>query len=238
MLNESKLTATGTMKHPGTGEEVKGTFAWTNPEAKPGAAGDYTASWTFTPAEGYEEYATATGTVKVKVKPAKLTVSVKASRAYYTGEAQIASIIASGQSVDSTSVTFTYSDKVDGNYTSDRSEHSPTRVRTPLTTRRKPRTTNQLPRYVHRDHRPAADQPSLCFVNLQDLRRQCRCHAYCGQADVLQQNGESPGYHTSQYGALLLKRPIYQAAGGRELSALAGGRGRKGAFLHHDAHKQ
>ena len=119
MLNESKLTATGTMKHPGTGEEVKGTFAWTNPEAKPGAAGDYTASWTFTPAAGYEEYAPATGTVTVKVKPAKLTVSVKASRAYYTGEAQIASIIASGQSVDSTSVTFTYSDKVDGDYTSD-----------------------------------------------------------------------------------------------------------------------
>ena len=68
-LNESKLTATGTMKHPGTGEEVKGTFAWTNPEAKPGAAGDYTASWTFTPAEGYEEYAPATGEVAVKVNP-------------------------------------------------------------------------------------------------------------------------------------------------------------------------
>lgn len=118
MLNESKLTATGTMKHPGTGEEVKGTFAWTNPEAKPGAAGDYTASWTFTPAAGYEEYAPATGTVTVKVKPAKLIVSVKASSMYYTGEEQIASIIASGQSVDSTPVTFTYSDKVDGNYTS------------------------------------------------------------------------------------------------------------------------
>ena len=118
MLNESKLTATGTMKHPGTGEEVKGTFAGTNPEAKPGAAGDYTASWTFTPAAGYEEYAPATGTVTIKVKPAKLIVSVKASRAYYNGEAQIASIIASGQSVDSTPVTFTYSDKVDGNYTS------------------------------------------------------------------------------------------------------------------------
>ena len=118
MLNESKLTATGTMKHPGTGEEVKGTFAWTNPEAKPGAAGDYTASWTFTPAAGYEEYAPATGTVTVKVKPAKLIVSVKASSMYYTGEEQIASIIASGQSVDSTPVTFTYSDKEDGNYTS------------------------------------------------------------------------------------------------------------------------
>ena len=117
-LNESKLTATGTMKHPGTGEEVKGTFAWKDGTIKPNA-GSYDAEWTFTPAAGYEEYAPATGTVTVKVKPAKLTVSVKASRAYYTGEAQIASIIASGQSVDSTPVTFTYSDKVDGNYTSD-----------------------------------------------------------------------------------------------------------------------
>ena len=36
-------------------------------------AGDYEAEWTFTPAEGYEEYATATGTVTIKVKPAKLT---------------------------------------------------------------------------------------------------------------------------------------------------------------------
>ena len=118
-LNESKLTATGTMKHPGTGEEVKGTFAWKNGTVKPDASDSYEAEWTFTPAAGYEEYAPATGTVTVKVKPAKLTVSVKASRTYYTGEAQIASIIASGQSVDSTPVTFTYSDKVDGNYTSD-----------------------------------------------------------------------------------------------------------------------
>ena len=117
-LNESKLTATGTMKHPGTGEEVKGTFAWKNGTVKPDASDSYEAEWTFTPAAGYEEYAPATGTVTVKVKPAKLIVSVKASSMYYTGEEQIASIIASGQSVDSTPVTFTYSDKVDGNYTS------------------------------------------------------------------------------------------------------------------------
>ena len=109
-------TITGTMKDDG--KTVEGTFEWTDPSTKPDKAGDYQAEWTFTPAEGYEEYATATGTVTVKVKPAKLTVSVKASRAYYNGEAQIASIIASGQSVDSTPVTFTYSDKVDGNYTS------------------------------------------------------------------------------------------------------------------------
>ena len=113
----SKSEISGKMKDPNTGDAVNGTFAWTNGTIKPDA-GDYPASWTFTPAEGYEEYATATGAVTIKVKPAKLTVSVKASSAYYNGEAQIASIIASGQSVDSTPVAFTYSDKVDGNYTS------------------------------------------------------------------------------------------------------------------------
>ena len=115
-LADSKLTVNGTMKDDG--KTVEGTFEWTNPSTKPNKAGDYQAEWTFTPAEGYEEYATATGTVIIKVKPAKLTVSVKASSMYYTGEEQIASIIASGESVDSTPVTFTYSDKVDGDYTS------------------------------------------------------------------------------------------------------------------------
>ena len=116
-LADSKLAVNGTMKGPNTSATVDGTFTWTDGTIKPDA-GSYDAEWTFTPAEGYEEYATATGTVTVKVKPAKLIVSVKASSMYYTGEEQIASIIASGQSVDSTPVTFTYSDKVDGNYTS------------------------------------------------------------------------------------------------------------------------
>ena len=113
----SMSTIMGKMKDSTTGDAVNGTFAWTDGTITPNA-GDYDAEWTFTPAEGYEEYATATGTVTIKVKPAKLIVSVKASSMYYTGEEQIASIIASGQSVDSTPVTFTYSDKVDGNYTS------------------------------------------------------------------------------------------------------------------------
>ena len=113
----SKSTISGKMKDPDTGKSVNGTFAWTDGTINPNA-GDYEAEWTFTPAAGYEKYATATGTVTIKVKPAKLIVSVKASSMYYTGEEQIASIIASGQSVDSTPVTFTYSDKVDGNYTS------------------------------------------------------------------------------------------------------------------------
>ena len=105
------------MKDPNTGDAVNGTFTWTDGTIKPDANDRYEADWTFTPPAGYEKYATATGTVTVKVKPAKLIVSVKASSMYYTGEEQIASIIASGQSVDSTPVTFTYSDKVDGNYT-------------------------------------------------------------------------------------------------------------------------
>ena len=117
-LADSKLAVNGTMKDPNTREEVKGTFAWTDDTIKP-AAGDYEAEWTFTPAAGYEKYATATGTVTVKVKPAKLTVSVEASSMYYTGEEQIASIIASGQSVDSTPVTFTYSTTENGIYTSE-----------------------------------------------------------------------------------------------------------------------
>lgn len=66
---DSKLTVTGVMKCPRTKKEIKGRFAWTAPETKPDAAGDYTAEWTFTPAEGYEEYATATGEVAVKVNP-------------------------------------------------------------------------------------------------------------------------------------------------------------------------
>ena len=114
----SKSEISGKMKDPDTGKSVNGTFTWTDGTIKPDANDRYEAEWTFTPAAGYEKYATATGTVTVKVKPAKLIVSVKASSMYYTGKEQIASIIASGQSVDSTPVTFTYSDKVDGNYTS------------------------------------------------------------------------------------------------------------------------
>ena len=116
-LADSKLAVNGTMKDPNTGDAVNGTFTWTDGTITPNA-GDYEAEWTFTPAAGYEKYATATGTVTIKVKPAKLTVSVQASSMYYTGEEQIASIIASGESVDSTPVTFTYSNKKDGNYTS------------------------------------------------------------------------------------------------------------------------
>ncbi len=118
-LAESTLTATGSMICPRTQAVIPGTFAWKGGTIKPNA-GSYDAEWTFTPAEGYEEYAPATGTVNVTVEPAELTgVSVRASITYYTGKPQHASTIAFGQSVDGTTVTFTYSDKVDGDYTSD-----------------------------------------------------------------------------------------------------------------------
>ena len=118
-LAESTLTATGSMICPRTQAVIPGTFAWKDGTIKPNA-GSYDAEWTFTPAEGYEEYAPATGTVTVTVEPAELTgVSVRAPSTYYTGKPQHASTIASGQSVDGTTVTFTCSDKVDGDYTSD-----------------------------------------------------------------------------------------------------------------------
>ena len=117
MLNESKLTATGTMKHPGTGEEVKGTFAWTNPEAKPGAAGDSTASWTFTPAAGYEEYAPATGTVTIKVNKATPTFTAPTAQENLTYTGQEQALITAG-SVTSGG-TMQYSLTKDGTYSQD-----------------------------------------------------------------------------------------------------------------------
>ena len=64
-----KSTISGKMKDPATGAEVEGTFVWEDGTIKPNASKNYQAEWTFTPAEGYEEYAIATGTVMVTVNP-------------------------------------------------------------------------------------------------------------------------------------------------------------------------
>ena len=69
-LADSKLTVTGKMKCPRTGNEIPGTFAWKDGTVIPDA-GSYEAEWTFTPDEGYEEYAPATGTATVKVDKAQ-----------------------------------------------------------------------------------------------------------------------------------------------------------------------
>lgn len=69
-LSDSKIT--GKMKDDG--KTIDGTFAWKNGAINPDA-GSYDAEWVFTPAEGYEEYATATGTATVTVNRKAVTVS-------------------------------------------------------------------------------------------------------------------------------------------------------------------
>ena len=86
----SKSNISGTMKDDGN--TVEGTFEWTNPSTKPDKAGDYQAEWTFTPAAGYEKYATATGTVTIKVNkatiPADAITAPAANALTYNGNDQ------------------------------------------------------------------------------------------------------------------------------------------------------
>lgn len=65
----SKSEISGKMKDPNTGDAVNGTFAWTDDTIKPDANDSYKAEWTFTPAAGYEKYATVTGKATVEVAP-------------------------------------------------------------------------------------------------------------------------------------------------------------------------
>ena len=115
-LNESKLTATGTMKHPGTGEEVKGTFAWKNGTVKPDASDSYEAEWTFTPAAGYEEYAPATGTVTVKVNKATPTFTAPTAQENLTYTGQEQALIIAGMTDHG---TIKYSLTENGTYSQD-----------------------------------------------------------------------------------------------------------------------
>lgn len=55
------------MKDPNTGDEVNGTFTWTDGAVKPDANDRYEAEWAFTPDS--EEYATVTDTATVEVAP-------------------------------------------------------------------------------------------------------------------------------------------------------------------------
>ena len=89
-LADSKLTVNGTMQDPTTGNAVNGTFAWKNGTIQPAANDSYEAEWVFTPAEGYEEYATATGTVTIKVNKATPTFTAPTAQENltYTGQEQ------------------------------------------------------------------------------------------------------------------------------------------------------
>ena len=111
-LNDSKIA--GKMK--AGGKAIDGTFTWTNGTFKP-AAGDYPASWTFTPAEGYEEYATATGTVTIKVNKATPTFNAPTAQENLTYTGQEQALITAG-SVTSGG-TMQYSLTENGTYSPD-----------------------------------------------------------------------------------------------------------------------
>ena len=114
-LADSKLTVNGTMQDDG--KTVEGTFEWTDPSTKPDKAGDYQAEWTFTPAAGYEKYATATGTVTIKVNKAtpNFTAPTAQENLTYTGQKQ--ALITAGSVMDYG--TMQYSLTENGTYSQD-----------------------------------------------------------------------------------------------------------------------
>ncbi|MBD8995689.1 MAG: Ig-like domain repeat protein [Clostridiales bacterium] len=135
-LENSTLTVKGTMKDPTTGEAVPGTFAWLNKYDRPINTGDVYFDWTFTPAEGYEEYAAVTGIVKVPVAPKSINgaaITLEAASLEYnaaeqspkiTGvtldnwdETRITYIIKSGDKATDVSDSITLTIEGTGNYT-------------------------------------------------------------------------------------------------------------------------
>ena len=112
----SKSTISGKMKNPTTGDEVKGTFAWTDGTIKPAASDNYEAEWTFTPAAGYEKYATATGTVTVKVNKATPTFTAPTAQENLTYTRQEQALITAGMTDHG---TMQYSLTENGTYSQD-----------------------------------------------------------------------------------------------------------------------
>ena len=107
-------TIIGTMKDDG--KPVEGTFEWTDPSTKPDKAGNYQAEWTFTPAEGYEEYATATGTVTIKVNKATPTFTAPTAQENLTYTGQEQALITAGMTDHG---TMQYSLTENGTYSQD-----------------------------------------------------------------------------------------------------------------------
>ena len=112
----SKSTISGKMKNPTTGDEVKGTFAWTDGTIKPAASDNYEAEWTFTPAAGYEKYATATGTVTIKVNKATPTFTAPTAQENLTYTGQEQALITAGMTDHG---TMQYSLTKNGTYSQD-----------------------------------------------------------------------------------------------------------------------
>ena len=116
-LADSKLTVNGTMQDPTTGNAVNGTFAWKNGTIQPAANDSYEAEWVFTPAEGYEEYATATGTVTIKVNKATPTFTAPTAQENLTYTGQEQALITAGSVTDYG--TMQYSLTENGTYSQD-----------------------------------------------------------------------------------------------------------------------
>ena len=113
----SKSEISGKMKDPNTGDAVNGTFTWTDGTIKPDANDRYEADWTFTPAAGYEKYATVTGTVTIKVNKATPTFTAPTAQENltYTGQEQpliIAGSVTSGGTMQYMTENGTYSQDI------------------------------------------------------------------------------------------------------------------------------
>ena len=112
----SKSEISGKMKDSNTGDAVDGTFTWTDDTINPNA-GDYKAEWTFTPAAGYEKYATATGTVTIKVNKATPTFTAPTAQENLTYTGQEQALITAGSVTDYG--TMQYSLTENGTYSQD-----------------------------------------------------------------------------------------------------------------------
>ena len=113
----SKSEISGKMKDPNTGDAVNGTFTWTDGTIKPDANDRYKAEWTFTPAAGYEKYATATGTVTIKVNKATPTFTAPTAQENLTYTGQEQALITAGSVTDYS--TMQYSLTENGTYSQD-----------------------------------------------------------------------------------------------------------------------
>ena len=112
-LNDSKIA--GKMK--AGGKAIDGTFTWTDGTIKPDANDNYEAEWTFTPAAGYEKYATATGTVTIKVNKATPTFTAPTAQENLTYTGQEQALITAGSVTDYG--TMQYSLTENGTYSQD-----------------------------------------------------------------------------------------------------------------------
>lgn len=122
-LADSTLTATGSMICPRTQKVIQGKFKWTDSTIKPDAAGTYNASWTFTPDEGYEEYAVAIGTVTVNVNKADIpkeviTPPAAKSGLVYNGDENGYELITPGTTTQ-TGITMQYKLGKDGEWSTE-----------------------------------------------------------------------------------------------------------------------